>query len=60
MKYLLILITVFTLCGCSSEKSETTSSSDFIYGFETLSFTIYPAFGDDPGIGIIGNIKRDN
>ena len=57
MKYLLILISVFTLSACSSEKSETTSSSDFVYGFETLNYIIYPAYGDDPSThNIIGNI----
>lgn len=57
MKFLLILISVFALCGCSSEKSETTSSSDFVYGFETLSIIINPDFGDNPNIHIRGNIK---
>lgn len=57
MKNLLILISMFALSGCSSEKSETTSSSDFVYSFETLSYIIYPASGDNPGIHIRGNIN---
>ena len=57
MKHFLILLIVISLSGCSSEKSETTSSSDFVYGFETLSYIIYPAYADDPSThNIIGNI----
>jgi len=58
MKNLLILISMFALSGCSSEKSETTSSSDFVYAPEELSYIIYSAYRDDPSShGIRGDIK---
>jgi hypothetical protein len=60
MENIIVLLIVITLFGCSSEKSETTSSSDFIYNISSLSFTIYPDIERGSFTGLVGEIDLSN